>query len=266
MSESTGKIFQVISDVMADVESIAKNRENTQQRYRFRGIDDIYNHLHDLMGKHRLFALPSVISEWTEERKTNNGGNLIYRRMHMRYTFYTDDGSSVEMDTIGEGMDSGDKASNKAMSAAHKYGLIQLFMIPTEDLAEADSEVPHESTPASSSEKGAAINSPRTAVMEQIKTEIDSGLFSSNEVAAYRKAAMKADVDQLKELHHSIAAARRIRVLKGLMSDPASGLSEENATDRITALVEIRDLSALDEAIKYWQSIVDEKKTEEELF
>jgi hypothetical protein len=37
-------------------------------------------------------------------------------------------------------MDSGDKASNKAMSVAMKYAMFQMFMIPTEEMVDPDGE------------------------------------------------------------------------------------------------------------------------------
>ena len=40
--------------------------------------------------------------------------------------------------TYGEAMDSGDKATNKAMSAAYKYAAMQAFCIPTEGDNDAD--------------------------------------------------------------------------------------------------------------------------------
>ena len=64
----------------------------------------------------------------------------------MQYTFWTVDGTSVECSVIGEGMDSGDKATNKAMAIAHKYALLQTFCIPTEDMIDPDSQV-HEVKP-----------------------------------------------------------------------------------------------------------------------
>jgi hypothetical protein len=39
-------------------------------------------------------------------------------------------------------MDSGDKASNKAASAALKYALLQLFMIPTEEEKDTEFQSP----------------------------------------------------------------------------------------------------------------------------
>ena len=75
------------------------------------------------------------------ERTYRNGTTLIYRVLKVQYTFHADDGSGVDVVTVGEGMDSGDKAANKAMSAAQKYAFLQTFCIPTEE--QKDSEVDH---------------------------------------------------------------------------------------------------------------------------
>jgi hypothetical protein len=43
-------------------------------------------------------------------------------------------------------MDSGDKGTNKCHSVAHKYALLTLLMIPTEDMAEPDAHTPEPAT------------------------------------------------------------------------------------------------------------------------
>ena len=48
------------------------------------------------------------------------------------------DGSAHTVRTFGEAMDSGDKATNKAMSAAYKYAAFMTFAIPTEGDNDAD--------------------------------------------------------------------------------------------------------------------------------
>ena len=141
------QIFQAITDIMSDVDAIGKNKRNQQQGFNFRGIDDLYNAIHPLLAKHKVFTVPTVLDERTEERKTAKGGTLIYRIMKIRYNFYAVDGSSVECIVVGEGMDLGDKASNKAMSIAHKYALLQVFAIPTEDIADPDASTPPPSQP-----------------------------------------------------------------------------------------------------------------------
>jgi hypothetical protein len=51
-----------------------------------------------------------------------------------------EDGSKHTVKTFGEAMDSGDKATNKAMSAAYKYAAFQAFAIPTEGDNDADAQ------------------------------------------------------------------------------------------------------------------------------
>lgn len=126
-------IFGRIPLIMAEVEPIAKSRSNEQQRYKFRGIDDVYQALQAIMAKHGVFTVPKVLHERSEERQSKAGSALIYRILTIEYTFYAADGSSFAAVVIGEGQDSGDKASNKAMSVAHKYALLQVFCIPTDE-------------------------------------------------------------------------------------------------------------------------------------
>ena len=62
--------------------------------------------------------------------------------MKIKYTFFATDGTFVSATMAGEAADSGDKASNKAMSIAHKYALLQVFCIPTDDAKDPDSASP----------------------------------------------------------------------------------------------------------------------------
>jgi len=58
----------------------------------------------------------------------------------VKYTFYGLLGDSVVAIVEGEGTDSGDKATQKALTAAEKYCLFQAFAISTKELAESDSD------------------------------------------------------------------------------------------------------------------------------
>lgn len=122
--------------VMAECGAIAKTKK--ARDYAYRGIDDVYNELQEVKSKHGVFELPEVIDIRTEERQSKSGSILIYRILTIRYTFYALDGSSVSAVTIGEAMDTSDKACNKAMSVAHKYALIQAFNIRTSDLDDGE--------------------------------------------------------------------------------------------------------------------------------
>lgn len=139
------EIYQAIIGVMSDIGVIGKEKKNAQQGFKYRGIDDVMNALQPVMVQHGLFVVPEIIDQKREERQTSRGGNLIYSVCTVRYTFYAKDGSSVQCVVIGEGMDSGDKATNKAMSIAFKYACFQVFCIPTEEMKDPDAEV-HEVT------------------------------------------------------------------------------------------------------------------------
>lgn len=146
--ENTPMIYKAISKVMAEVGAIGKDKRNQQQGFQYRGIDDVMNALYPVLSRNGLFLTPEVLEHHREERQTARGGNLIYSILKVRYTMYAEDGSSVSAVVIGEGMDSADKSSNKAMSVAMKYAMFQLFCIPTEEMIDPDAETPEPSTPA----------------------------------------------------------------------------------------------------------------------
>ena len=141
MATELKAVYAAISSVMTDLSSkgIGKNSKNQQQGYAFRGIDDVYNALAPSLAKHRLMMLPEVLSREVTERATKSGGALFYVVLTVNYTLVSAvDGSSHTVTVIGEAMDSADKATNKAMSAAYKYACIQIFCIPTESREDAD--------------------------------------------------------------------------------------------------------------------------------
>ena len=141
-------IFETINAVMEEIGAVGKNSRNEKQKYMYRGVDDVMNALNPAFTKHKLFMVPEVVSQKREERQTANEKNLIYSVLSVKYTFYAEDGSSIYTIVPGEGMDSGDKASNKAMSAAFKYACFQTFCIPTEEMQDPDAETPPPSKPA----------------------------------------------------------------------------------------------------------------------
>lgn len=138
-------IYESIIKIMKEVPAIGKDKVNKQQGFKFRGIDDVMNTLQPLLAKYKVFIVPEILEQKREERTTTKGGNLIYSICKIKYRFYAEDGTSIEATTIGEGMDSGDKATNKAMAIAMKYALFQVFCIPTEEMKDPDSETPDES-------------------------------------------------------------------------------------------------------------------------
>lgn len=147
MDEKKKNIYEAITAVMAEIGAVGKDSRNEQQRFMYRGIDAVMNAINPALIKHKLFVVPEILEQRREERLTAKGGNLIYSICTVKYTFYAEDGSSVSATVIGEGMDSGDKATNKAMSIAFKYACFQVFCIPTEEMKDPDAETPPPSKP-----------------------------------------------------------------------------------------------------------------------
>jgi len=134
-------VYQAIAEVMARLskEGIGKKRRNEQQGYSFRGIDDVYNALAPILADCGLCILPAIKSREVIERMSGNGRSLFYVTVNVDFSFISSkDGSCHVVSMVGEAMDSGDKATNKAMSAAYKYACLQTFCIPTEGDNDAD--------------------------------------------------------------------------------------------------------------------------------
>lgn len=144
MGEKLAGIYKAIIAVSREIVPIAKEQENKTQKFMFRGIDDVYNMLQPLMSKHGIFTTSEIIERTEHSYQTSSNATWHFVVLKMRYHFWAEDGSSVHTETVGEGADGGDKASNKAMAIADKYALIQMFKIPTKDMCDPDADTPPE--------------------------------------------------------------------------------------------------------------------------
>jgi hypothetical protein len=150
-------VYACIAAVSAEIAKtgIGKERNNQAQGYKFRGIDDVYNALAPLISKQGLVIVPRILSRTCVERAGKNGGALFYVTVEAEFDFISShDGSKVTARSFGEAMDSGDKATNKAMSAAYKYTAFQTFCIPTEGDNDADA---HTHEPAAAAQKAPTV-------------------------------------------------------------------------------------------------------------
>jgi hypothetical protein len=135
------KVYEKIAAVQGELAKvgISKSRRNAQQGYNFRGIDEVYAALSPLLAAHGLVIVPRMLSREVVERQSQKGGALFNVTVHAEFDFIAaEDGSKHTASTFGEAMDSADKATNKAMSAAYKYAAFMTFAIPTEGDNDAD--------------------------------------------------------------------------------------------------------------------------------
>lgn len=140
MTNEKPKIHESMCAIMADCGVIGKDQHNSTQNFNFRGIDDVYNALHDIFAKNKVFIMPTILKHHVEERTTIRGGILFVHTSEIRFDFVADDGSRISATTIGEAADSGDKGATKAASIALKYALFQVFLIPTKETPDADAD------------------------------------------------------------------------------------------------------------------------------
>jgi hypothetical protein len=140
MENNVYKAINAVQMALAKV-GIGKDSKNQAQGFMFRGIDAVYNTLSPLLAQNGLCILPRMISRSCEERVNAKGTALFYVTVEAEFDLVSAlDGSKHTIKTFGEAMDSGDKATNKAMSAAYKYACFQAFAIPTEGDNDADGQ------------------------------------------------------------------------------------------------------------------------------
>jgi ERF superfamily len=140
-----------------------------------------------------------VLDRDVAERETKQGGILIYTTLTMAYTFYAPDGSNVRAVVVGEAMDTGDKSSNKAMSAALKYALLQIFCVPTE-IEDADAQSHELKSKVSRLEATKTDDSPSPTLFWLLQREYGVPKELAQAIVAEHGQNWKIAVDKLKAL------------------------------------------------------------------
>lgn len=187
-------IYKAINAVMKDVGAVGKDSRNPQQGYKYRGIDAVMNALQPAMIKHGIFVVPQVLDEHREERQTSRGGLLLYSVLKIKYTFYAEDGTSIEAVVVGEGMDSGDKATNKALSVGFKYACFQTFCIPTEEMIDPEVDSPE------------PVHKSKQTITTEHAKEIKDGLEETgSNVPAFLSLFQVKSVDEMYESQYEKA-------------------------------------------------------------
>ena len=250
------QIYALIGKAMREIGAVGKDSVNQTQGFKYRGIDAVYNALNPVMSKYGLFIVPEILEQNREERTTvkkvwdndtksrvDKASTLIWSILKIRFTMYAPDGSNVSAVVIGEGMDTGDKATNKAMSIALKYAAFQIFMIPTEETTiDPDSES-HEVDPKAYANAptgaGAAADIMRierqaqkpaadvtkTQTVPALQKAVDTA--SENPVLTFlaQERAQLAEMRQIPEAENAALWKKQVDVLKGAGIAPNKPLS-----------------------------------------
>ena len=138
---SAPSVYAAINAVTSELakSGIAKNRTNEIDDYKYRSIDDVFDRLAPLLAKHRLCVLPRALERTVTERADEQDRLLLHVALRVSFSLTSvDDGSSHSVESYGEALDGGDKATAKAMSAAYKAAMVQTFCIPVCGAEDAD--------------------------------------------------------------------------------------------------------------------------------
>lgn len=130
----TPTVFAALSAVMADVSHVGKDGRNEKQNYAFRGIDGVVNAVGPALRAHKVIVSPELLTyEYGSVTVGSNRTPMGHARVTVSYRFYGPAGDSITAIAPGEAMDSGDKATAKAMSVAFRTALLQALALPTND-------------------------------------------------------------------------------------------------------------------------------------
>ena len=237
-ADKTPQIYGLIGKAMREIGAVGKDSINKTQGFKYRGIDAVYNALNPVMAKYGLFIVPEVLEQTREERTNKGGTNLLYSILKIRFTMYAPDGSNVSSVIVGEGMDTGDKATNKAMSIALKYAAFQMFMIPTEETTiDPDAET-HEVAPKTPQKVTPAEVEKVSTVPAVPSLQSKINAVSENPMLTFlaKERNQLAEVRQLDKAENAALWNKQVDVLKKAGEIPNKALStytQEEAAEMV---------------------------------
>lgn len=128
------EIVQALVATAQAVGAVRKGEKNTHQGFNFRGIDTVVNAVSPALLANGVVVLPRLLSSDYETVRVGSKETLMgHARVTVEYAFYACDGSSISAIVAAEAMDSGDKATAKAMSVAFRTALLQALCLPTDE-------------------------------------------------------------------------------------------------------------------------------------
>lgn len=134
-TQAPRNLAQRLLAVEGEMKALQKEGNNTAQKYRFISHEQITNELRPLFVKHGVFILPSVVGHSITPYQTAKGARMNLAVTKLEFTIVNADNPEDKyvVNWVGEGSDSGDKGTNKSVTAAGKYFYMKLFDI-AEDL------------------------------------------------------------------------------------------------------------------------------------
>lgn len=233
--------IHAVSNELAQI-GISKDRRNKEQGFDFRGIDQVMNVLAPLLVKHHLLVIPRFFDRIVTERQTKSGSTAFNVVLRGEFHFVSViDGTEVVANTVGEGQDMGDKATNKAMAIAYKYAMFQTFCVPLEASADPDAHTPEESASNLDPTKGTVqdlvdefdLRSLEAANLKELADLFSSAQTTVKAAAVERECTKAVLVDALGALTKAKDLAKD-RLSKRVAQEKATGGKKASKPDAKT--------------------------------
>ena len=185
---NTMNLYQRMLAVQIELKTVAKNltvSTGTKSSYKAVGEKDILDAVVPLEAKFGIYSYPvdrEIIDSGDYEKEGSNGYKSLARYLRIRtiYRFVNVDNPEEHLDILSyaDGLDTGDKATGKAMTYCDKYALMKAYKIRT-------GEDPDQY--ASEEYQAKREDSPSKQELEIIRGMIAEGLFEDAKLLAWYK-------------------------------------------------------------------------------
>lgn len=243
-------LYQKLAKITGEIGVIAKDGNNQQQKYKYIEYETIAGKFRELFSKYNVVLIPSMVEQERTNITTARGASGVSTVCHFEFTVVNadkpDDRFVVKWQ--GEAADYGDKATNKAATAAVKYYLMRQFNISSKGDEDPDSQTPEI---AAKQQAPQAPQKPAMASVRQItavsKLLANKGVTNGEDRKAILGAAIggkgavldpnKITVVKLKEVENRINNATLDQLLASIDKQP-----EQPAVDEFDAPVDFDNI------------------------
>ena len=227
-------LYQKLAKITGEIGVIAKDGNNQQQKYKYIEYETIAGKFRELFSKYGVVLIPSMVEQERSAITTSRGSSGVSTVCHFEFTVVNadkpDDRFVVKWQ--GEAADYGDKATNKAATAAVKYYLMRQFNISSKGDEDPDSQTPEvaqkQQKPVMASVRQIVVVSKRLAAKGVTSDEDRKAILG---VAIGGKGATldpsKVTVVKLKEVANRIERATLDQLLASIDKKPEQPTPDE---------------------------------------
>lgn len=153
-SDQINELVAAMAAAQAEMGSVQKGGWNDHNKYKYAQVGDILNASKQILLKHGIIIVASAIN--AQEAVSNAAkGNRVF--VNLSAIIAHSSGQWIEIQSVGEGCDTQDKATYKAITGARKYALTSGLNLATTDEPEADEAPPVETPRTVAANKKLAI-------------------------------------------------------------------------------------------------------------